>query len=100
MTRRSLLSLATSVGSGLVLRRPSLAFQSGPRIVQADLEAKAGWFPLAGRQAYRYSYNNQVPGPLIEARPGDTIRIACRRRRTCTSTACMSRQPATRTTVS
>ena len=74
MTRRSLLSLGASVGAGLVLRRPSLAFQSGPRIVQADLEAKAGWFPLAGRQAYRYSYNNQVPGPLIEARPGDTIR--------------------------
>src|SRR5450759_2310135 len=75
MTRRSLLSLAASVGAGLVLRRPSLAFQSGPRIVQADLEAKAGWIPLAGRQAYRYGYNNQVPGPLIEARPGDTIRI-------------------------
>ena len=75
MTRRSLLSLGASVGAGLVLRRPSLAFQSGPRIVQADLEAKAGWIPHAGRQAYRYSYNNQVPGPLIEARPGDTIRI-------------------------
>ena len=75
MTRRSLLSLGASVGAGLVLRRPSLAFQSGPRIVQADLEAKAGWIPLAGRQAYRYGYNNQVPGPLIEARPGDTIQI-------------------------
>lgn len=75
MTRRSILSLAASVSAGLVLRRPSLAFQSGPRIVQADLEAKAGWIPLAGRQAYRYGYNNQAPGPLIEARPGDTIRI-------------------------
>lgn len=75
MNRRSLLSLAASVGAGLVLRRQSLAFQSEPRIVQADLEAKAGWIPLAGRQAYRYGYNNQVPGPLIEARPGDTIRI-------------------------
>ena len=75
MTRRSLLSLAASFGAGLALRRPSCAFQSGPRIVQADLEAKGGWIPLAGRQAYRYGYNNQVPGPLIEARPGDIIRI-------------------------
>jgi hypothetical protein len=58
MTRRSLLSLGASVGAGLVLRRPSLAFQSGPRIVQADLEAEAGWIPLAGRQAYRYGYDN------------------------------------------
>ncbi len=31
--------------------------------------------PFAGRQAYLYGYNNQVPGPLIEARSGDTIRI-------------------------
>ena len=65
MTRRSLLSLGACVGAGLVLRRPSLAFQSGPRIVQLELEAKASWIPLAGRQAYRYGYNNQVPGPLI-----------------------------------
>jgi FtsP/CotA-like multicopper oxidase with cupredoxin domain len=43
--------------------------------VELDLAAKAGWLPLAGRQAYLYGYNNQVPGPLVEARPGDTIRI-------------------------
>ncbi len=75
MTRRSLLTYTASAGAGLALRKTSLAFQTGPRIVQADLEAKAGWIPFAGRQAYRYAYNNQVPGPLIEARPGDTIRI-------------------------
>ena len=75
MTRRSLLSLAAAASTGLILRRPSQAFQAAPRIIQADLEAKANWIPVAGRQTYRYCYNSQVPGPLVEARPGDTIRI-------------------------
>lgn len=75
MNRRSFLSVAAGAGAGLALRGRSAAFQAAGGLVQLDLEAKAEWIPFAGRQAYLYGYNNQVPGPLIEARPGDTVRV-------------------------
>lgn len=75
MTRRSLLSLAAGAGVVLGVRGRLQAFQAGSGIVEAELTAQPGWIPFAGGQAYLYAYNNRVPGPLIEARPGDTIRI-------------------------
>lgn len=53
MTRRSMLSLAATLGSGLVLRRSSPALQSGAGLTQVDLDAKRGWLPLANGQADR-----------------------------------------------
>jgi hypothetical protein len=68
MTRRSILSLAASVGAGLALRRPSLAYQSGPHIVQAKsrvvpsrspsslsvrIPAKANSIPEGSRTGFR-----------------------------------------------
>jgi len=44
-------------------------------LLKADLEARYGQVNLAGSQAYLLGYNGQVPGPLLEARPGDTVRI-------------------------
>lgn len=77
MNRRSFLSLAAGIGAGLAFRGRSSAYepQGSAGLVQVDLEATAGLVPFAGRQAYQYAYNNQVPGPLIEARPGGTLRV-------------------------
>ncbi|HWB84415.1 MAG TPA: multicopper oxidase family protein [Bryobacteraceae bacterium] len=77
MNRRSFLSLAASASAGLAYRGRSSVYepQASAGLVQIDLEAEAGLVPFAGRQAYLYGYNNQVPGPLIQARPGDTLRV-------------------------
>jgi FtsP/CotA-like multicopper oxidase with cupredoxin domain len=40
-----------------------------------DIEAKAEWLQTAGRPLLLSAYANQVPGALIEARPGDRLRI-------------------------
>ncbi|MFP4099053.1 multicopper oxidase domain-containing protein [Coleofasciculus sp.] len=44
---------------------------------QLDIALDAGYgdINLAGRQANLYSYNGQVPGPVLEAQPGDSVRI-------------------------
>ncbi|MEQ9368131.1 MAG: multicopper oxidase family protein [Coleofasciculus chthonoplastes F3-SA18-01] len=44
---------------------------------QLDIALNAGYgdINLAGRQAQLYSYNGQVPGPILEAQPGDSVRI-------------------------
>ncbi len=40
-----------------------------------ELEAAQSWQTVGGSPAFLYSYNKQVPGPVIEARPGDTLRL-------------------------
>jgi FtsP/CotA-like multicopper oxidase with cupredoxin domain len=40
-----------------------------------SLAAQTGRFSLAGRHATLYSYNGAVPGPSLEIRPGDQVRI-------------------------
>jgi FtsP/CotA-like multicopper oxidase with cupredoxin domain len=40
-----------------------------------SLTAQAGRLSLAGRPAALYSYNASVPGPRLEIRPGDNVRI-------------------------
>ena len=74
MNRRMFLSAAGAASAAAILGRAQVAGDA-TGIVQLNLEAKAGWIPFAGRQAYLYGYNNQVPGPIIESRPGDTLRI-------------------------
>ena len=44
-------------------------------LVDVGLEARNNWIPVGGRSAYVFAFNGQVPGPKIEARAGDTIRI-------------------------
>jgi FtsP/CotA-like multicopper oxidase with cupredoxin domain len=51
---------------------------STPPMVDVDLEARQGWMRVAGLTAYLYGYNGQVPGPMIEARPGDHVRVRLR----------------------
>ena len=44
-------------------------------VLDLSLTAQAGRLSLAGRPAALYSYNGSVPGPRLEIRPGDHVRI-------------------------
>ena len=44
-------------------------------VLDLSLTAQTGSVFLAGRRAALYSYNGSVPGPRLEIRPGDQVRI-------------------------
>ena len=44
-------------------------------VLDLSLTAQAGRLSLAGRPTTLYSYNGSVPGPRLEIRPGDHVRI-------------------------
>ncbi len=44
-------------------------------LLSLDLEAKAQSVQLGDRTANLLTYNGTVPGPLLEAKPGDTVQI-------------------------
>jgi FtsP/CotA-like multicopper oxidase with cupredoxin domain len=47
-----------------------------PNVVEVALEAKVADVEIApGRTASMWTYNGQLPGPRIEARAGDTVRV-------------------------
>lgn len=78
-SRRSFLTAAASVPTLAALQRPLRAQQSvSPGFVDVSLEAQQGWFDVGGRGGYLYGFNGQVPGPVIEARPGDHVRVRFR----------------------
>jgi FtsP/CotA-like multicopper oxidase with cupredoxin domain len=66
MTRRDLFRL----GAGLA---------ASPRarggLLETTLEAKPSAGIIAGRTVSFYGYNGLMPGPVLEARPGDTVRV-------------------------
>ena len=70
MKRRQFLWTAAGLASALASES-----KAADGLVDLELEARDNWVPLAGRQAYLSAFNSQVPGPAIEARPGDTVRI-------------------------
>ena len=80
MDRRQFLIRAGGIASfsaaGDIVRAQTS--NQGPALVEAVLEARETWATLAGRPAQLYTYNGQTPGPIIEARAGDTIRISFR----------------------
>ncbi len=47
-------------------------------LIEAELEAGQKWIEVGGRSAYLFGFNGQVPGPMLEARPGDHVRIRFR----------------------
>lgn len=49
--------------------------QSQNGILEVDLTASFNQVNLGSQQAYLLNYNGQVPGPRLEAKPGDTIQI-------------------------
>ncbi len=63
----------TGKAENLLTDAKELTSQEGQ--LDISLEARSGWVNLAGRQANLYSFNGQVPGPLLEAKPGDRVHI-------------------------
>jgi FtsP/CotA-like multicopper oxidase with cupredoxin domain len=53
----------------------SALYQSSNGLLELDLEAKENLVDLGVKQAYLLTYNGQVPAPLLEAKPGDRVRI-------------------------
>lgn len=50
-------------------------YKSKDGLLSLDLEAKAQSVQLGSRSANLLTYNGQVPGPLLEAKPGDQVQI-------------------------
>ncbi|MDE5072451.1 MAG: multicopper oxidase family protein, partial [Trichodesmium sp. St5_bin8] len=49
--------------------------QSQDGILEIDLTANISQINLGNKQAYVLNYNGQIPGPRLEVKPGDKIRI-------------------------
>lgn len=95
LNRRQFLMLTTSSAATLLLARcaesqpqaqanfdaETSIFSENPssvrssRVVEFDLEAQPSSVTLGDRTANLFTYNGQVPGPRLQARPGDTVRI-------------------------
>lgn len=84
MRRRSFLILTGNALGGLAFAqcgsrpitspsRSRLTSQGG--LLSVNLTAAEQRVPLAGSAATLFSYNQQVPGPLWEARAGDTVQV-------------------------
>lgn len=50
-------------------------YSSEGGLLSLDLEAVAQQIKLGSRTAHLLTYNGQMPGPQLEARPGDTVQI-------------------------
>lgn len=87
LNRRQFLALGAS-GTSVLFLGQCMAGQSRSQLpvapthtssieglLDVSLDARYEAINIAGRQAYLYSYNGQIPGPRLEARPGDTVRI-------------------------
>ncbi|WP_346289181.1 multicopper oxidase family protein [Sphaerothrix gracilis] len=84
MHRRQFLSLTTAAAATVLLsqcsrRSPRITapqrFVSQSGLLEAELTAQTAVVTVGGRRATLLSYNGQVPGPLLAAQPGDTLRL-------------------------
>ena len=84
MKRRQFIAGSTGVAAATLLTRcmsqpsqnvaPAL-LRSENQLLDIDLTASMTTVHLAGHKAQLMAYNGQVPGPRIEAAPGDTVHI-------------------------
>lgn len=89
MTRREFIAISSAMGVAvanatvsakrdLVLDPSQLArerFASASGVLRIELVAAEQWVELAGGQARLYAFNGRVPGPLLDVRPGDDVRL-------------------------
>jgi FtsP/CotA-like multicopper oxidase with cupredoxin domain len=90
MDRRNFLGLTAGLATGILLARcdrnssqtrPASALalptvhSSQGGLLDLDLEASYRAVSLGNRTAYLLTYNGQVPGPRLEAKPGDTVKL-------------------------
>jgi FtsP/CotA-like multicopper oxidase with cupredoxin domain len=52
--------------------------QANTGLIEVELEAEQKWIEVGGRNAHLVGFNGQVPGPVVEAGPGDHVRIHLR----------------------
>ena len=74
-SRRGFLRSGITLASALVLRAQGNRVQTRGT-VGLRLEARQDWIEVGGRYGRLYGFNGQIPGPIIEAYPGDEVRIA------------------------
>lgn len=88
LNRRQFLALTASSAGAVLLSQCSRG-QTAPKAPLSlpklhtssngvlDLELEASYRPinLGGKQVEQLAYNGQIPGPRLEAKPGDTVRI-------------------------
>ena len=83
-TRRSVIAAGAALAGAVGLGRLGRAgpAPAGDAVVRSrdgalalELEARYGAVALAGRRARLFSYGGRVPGPRIEARPGDEVTL-------------------------
>jgi FtsP/CotA-like multicopper oxidase with cupredoxin domain len=69
--------LPVSLRAAVPLPAPTAARVRRPRrgLVEVDLEAKVATVDVGGWPAQLWAYDGIVPGPLIEARAGETVRL-------------------------
>ena len=48
---------------------------SDSNVVDTTIEASERWMMIGEKPARLYAYNGNVPGPVLEAHPGDTLRV-------------------------
>jgi FtsP/CotA-like multicopper oxidase with cupredoxin domain len=86
MKRRQFLTLSGSTVAAVLLSRcasnnttqarpsPTVISSKGG-LLDVDLEALSMNTTLSGRQFHLLGYNDRIPGPLLQAQPGDTVRL-------------------------
>lgn len=74
VSRRGFLTLPIAIPFAGFSGR-ALDASPGSGLVELRLEASEAWISVGGRTALLHTFNRQVPGPLVEAYPGDTIRL-------------------------
>ena len=89
MTRREFIALGSALGVSVanatvsskrdsafaVTRLQQDRFVSAGGVLSIVLEAAERWVELAGGQARLYAFNGRMPGPRLEARAGDDVRL-------------------------
>ena len=86
MNRRQFLALSTSATAAVLfggyyfLKSDAISNtqqrdRSQDGLLDLELTASYNKVSLGNQPAYLLNYNQQVPGPILEAKPGDTVRI-------------------------
>ena len=80
ISRRQLMLAGTVSTAGGLLRQPALGQQSDATGDIQRITLDCGWHDttLDGKAVRLRAYNEQVPGPVIETRPGQTLDITLR----------------------
>lgn len=72
--RRNFLKAAAGAFAPVLRAEP--AADTG--LVEMELEAEQELIEVGGRSAYLFGFNGRAPGPILEARPGDHVRVRFR----------------------